>query len=167
MRLANPGRGRETPRAPALGIPTMTGIARSRAALHGVAMATIEDAPAARTACVVVGVAPDQVAAVGTNDRTTLRANRLGTLVTGRPGELVIDYATELTGPVYDVMYSARTGWFSVTVFRGLDPPVRWDNRPGGNAGYERIDDVLGATTPTMILDVLDIPPTALGYHGA
>lgn len=145
----------------------MTGIARSRAALHGVAMATIEDAPAARTACVVVGVAPDQVAAVGTNDRTTLRANRLGTLVTGRPGELVIDYATELTGPVYDVMYSAKTGWFSVTVFRGLDPPVRWDNRPGANAGYERIDDVLGATTPTMILDVLDIPPTALGYHGA
>lgn len=130
-------------------------------------MAISEDAPAARTACVVVGVAPDQVAAVGTNDQTMLRANRLGTLVTGRPGELVIDYAAELTGPVYDVMYSAKTGWFSVTVFRGLDPPVRWDNRPGTNAGYERIADVLGATTPTMILDVLDIPAAALGYHGA
>lgn len=130
-------------------------------------MRTSEDAPAARTACVVVGVAPDQVAAVGTNDQMMLRANRLGTLVTGRPGELVIDYAAELTGPVYDVMYSAKTGWFSVTVFRGLEPPVRWDNRPGTNAGYARIGDVLGATTPTMILEVLDIPAAALDYHGA
>jgi len=137
------------------------------AAPHGVAMATSEDAPAARTACVVVGAAPDQVAAVGTNEQTTLRPNRLGTLVTGRPGDLVIDYAAELTGPVYDVMYSAKTGWFSVTVFRGLDPPVRWDNRPGTNPGYARIADVLGATSPTMILDALDIPPAALGYHGA
>ena len=134
---------------------------------HGVRMATSGDTPAARTACVVVGALPDQVAAVGTNDRTTLRANRLGTLITGRPGELVIDYAAELTGPVYDVMYSAKTGWFSVTVFRGLDPPVRWDNRPGTDPGYARIEDVLGATTPTMILDALDIPATALGYHGA
>ena len=130
-------------------------------------MVTSEDAPAARTACVVVGAAPSQVAAVGTNDRVTLRANRLGTLVTGRPGDLVIDYAAELTGPVYDVMYSAKTGWFSVTVFRGLDPPVRWDNRPGTNPGYARIADVLGATSPTTILDALDIPPAALGYHGA
>jgi hypothetical protein len=134
---------------------------------HGCFMASSEDVPAARTACVVVGAAPDQVAAVGTNPRTTLRANKLGTLVTGRPGDLVIDYAAELAGPVYDVMYSARTGWFSVTVFRGLEPPVRWDNRPGTDPGYRRIEDVLGATSPTMILDVLDIPPTALGYHGA
>ncbi|HEU4731534.1 MAG TPA: hypothetical protein VFT22_26750 [Kofleriaceae bacterium] len=130
-------------------------------------MATTQDTPAARTACVVVGAAPDQVAAVGTNDRTTLRANKLGTLVTGRPGELVIDYAAELPGPVYDLMYSPMTGWFSVTVFRGLEPPVRWDNRPGTNAGYPRIDDVLGATTPTAILDALDVPATALGYHDA
>ncbi len=115
----------------------------------------------------VVGAAPEQVAAIGTNERTTLRANKLGTLVTGRPGELVIDYAAELTGPVYDVMYSPTTGWFSVTVFRGLGPPVRWDNRPGTNPGYARIDDVLGATTPTMILDALDVPAAALGYHGA
>jgi hypothetical protein len=134
---------------------------------HGWTMASSEDLPAARTACVVVGAMPEQVAAVGTNARTALRANRLGTLVTGRPGDLVIDYAAELTGPVYDVMYSAQTGWFSVTVFRGLDPPVRWDNRPGTDPGYPRIGDVLGATTPTMILDALDIPPTALGYHGA
>ena len=130
-------------------------------------MATSDDFPAARPACVVVGAAPDQVAAIGTNERTTLRPNKLGTLVTGRPGDLVIDYAAELTGPVYDVMYSARTGWFSVTVFRGLQPPERWDNRPGTNPGYRRIGDVLGATSPTMILDALDIPPTAIGYCGA
>jgi hypothetical protein len=134
---------------------------------HGVDMATSDDLPAARTACVVVGAAPEQVAAVGTNPRTSLRANRLGTLVTGRPGDLVIDYAAELTGPVYDVMYSAQTGWFSVTVFRGLASPVRWDNRPGTDPGYPRIGDVLGATSPTTILDALDIPPAALGYHGA
>jgi hypothetical protein len=146
---------------------TMTGVAISHAAPHGVDMATSQDAAAARTACVVVGAAPDKVAAVGSNEQTRLRANKLGTLVTGRPGDLVIDYAAELPGPVYDVMYSARTGWFSVTVFRGLDPPVRWDNRPGEDPGYPRIQDVLGATTPTMILDVLDIPPAALGYHGA
>jgi hypothetical protein len=130
-------------------------------------MASSDDRPAARTACVVVGAAPDQVAAVGTNDQMALRPNKLGTLITGRPGELVIDYAAELPGPVYDVMYSARTGWFSVTVFRGLDPPVRWDNRPGTFPGYARIADVLGATTPTMILEALDIPPTALGYANA
>jgi hypothetical protein len=123
--------------------------------------------PAARTACVVVGAAPEQVAAVGSNDRTALRANKLGTLVTGRPGELVIDYAAELTGPVYDVMYSPTTGWFSVTVFRGLDPPVRWDNRPGTDPGYPRIDDVLGATTPIAILAALDMPPAAVGYNVA
>jgi hypothetical protein len=130
-------------------------------------MPSSEDLPAARTACVVVGAGPDEVAAVGTNPRTTLRANKLGTLVTGRPGDLVIDYAAELSGPVYDVMYSAQTGWFSVTVFRGLEPPVRWDNRPGTDPGYPRIGDVLGATSPTMILDALDIPAGALGYCGA
>jgi hypothetical protein len=130
-------------------------------------MTKSDDLPAARTACVVVGAVPEQVAAVGTNPRTTLRANKLGTLVTGRPGDLVIDYAAELAGPVYDVMYSAQTGWFSVTVFRGLEPPVRWDNRPGTDPGYLRIADVLGATSPTMILDALDIPAAALGYHGA
>src|ERR1043166_415871 len=130
-------------------------------------MTRSDDLAAARTACVVVGAVPEQVAAVGTNPRTALRANKLGTLVTGRPGDLVIDYAAELAGPVYDVMYSAQTGWFSVTVFRGLEPPVRWDNRPGTDPGYVRIADVLGATSPTMILDALDIPAAAIGYHGA
>jgi hypothetical protein len=145
---------------------TPRGVAASEGGDHGVGMAT-EDAPAAKTACVVVGAAPDEVAAVGSNERTTLRANKLGTLVTGRPGDLVIDYAAELAGPVYDVMYSARTGWFSVTVFRGLEPPVRWDNRPGTDPGYTRIPDVLGASTPAAILDALDIPATALDYHSA
>jgi hypothetical protein len=44
---------------------------------------------------------------------------------------------------------------------------VRWDNRPGTDPGYTRIGDVLGATSPTMILAALDIPAAALGYHGA
>jgi hypothetical protein len=120
-----------------------------------------------RSACVVHGASPVQVAAVGTNPEAALRANRLGTLVTGRPGDLVIDYAAELAGPVYDVMYNAGTGWFAVTIYRGLQPPTRWDNRPGTNAGYARTGEVLGATTPLAILAALDIPADALGYHEA
>lgn len=116
-----------------------------------------------RTACVIVGSTPQQVAAVGVTDRIAVRGNRLGTLVTGRPGDLVIDYAAELPGPLYDIMYNSATGWFSVTVFHGLSA-TRWDNRPGTNPGYPRIDDVLGATTPMAILAVLDIPPDAVGY---
>ena len=120
-----------------------------------------------RTACVVHGASPAEVAAVGTNTDAAVRPNRLGTLVTGRPGDFVIDYAAELTGPVYDVMYNAGTGWFAVTIYRGLDPPRRWDNRPGADAGYPRTDDILGATTPLSILAALDIPADALGYHEA
>ncbi len=127
----------------------------------------MSDEPAARTACVVAGAPPEHVAAVGTSDRITLRPNKLGTLVTGRPGDLVIDYAHELPGPVYDVMYSAKTGWFSVTVFRGATPPVRWDNRPDANPGYTRTPDILGATDPLAILTALDVPASALGYAGA
>ncbi|CAN5921432.1 hypothetical protein BH11MYX3_BH11MYX3_46590 [soil metagenome] len=117
-----------------------------------------------RTACVIVGATPEQVVAVGMNARIAVRANALGTLVTGRPGDLVIDYAAELPGPVYDIMYNAATGWFSVTVFKGLEPPNRWDNRPGTDPGYPRVDDILGASTPMMILAVLGIPPDAIGY---
>ncbi|MDB4953596.1 MAG: hypothetical protein JWO36_1165 [Myxococcales bacterium] len=120
--------------------------------------------PSARTACVIAGSTPEQVAAVGKNERVTLRANRLGTLVVGRPGDLVIDYAAELPGPVYDVMYSTKTGWFSVTIFRGLGNTKRWDNRPGTNPGYPRADDVLGATTPLAILEAIDMPASAVGY---
>jgi hypothetical protein len=120
-----------------------------------------------RTACVVAGATPDQVGAIGGDDHIAMRPNRHGTLVTGRPGDRVIDYAAELTGPVYDVMYNAKTGWFSVTVFRGLDGPTRWDNRPGTDAGYPRVPDILGAATPGTILAALDIPPSAIGYADA
>ena len=116
-----------------------------------------------RTAVVIAGSTPAQVLEVGVSERIALRVNRLGTLVTGRPGDLVIDYAAELPGPVYDVMYNSSTGWFSVTVFRGLTA-TRWDNRPGTDPGYPRVDDILGATTPMAILAVLDIPPDAVGY---
>jgi hypothetical protein len=119
-----------------------------------------------RTACVVSGASPAEVAAVGAGDDITLRENRLGTLVTGRPGDRVIDYAAELAGPVYDVMYNAGTGWFAVTIYRGLTA-VRWDNRPGTDPGYTRVDDVLGARSPLEILAVLDIAPAVLGYAPA
>lgn len=119
-----------------------------------------------RTAVVIQGATPEQVTAVATSDRITVRANKLGALVTGRPGDLVVDYAAVLDGPVYDVMYNAETGWFAVTIYRGL-AATRWDNRPGVQPGYPRADDVLGATTPQSILDRLDVPPQAIGYAPA
>jgi hypothetical protein len=121
---------------------------------------------ATRSACVVAGARPDEVAAVGTTDHIAMRPNRVGTLVTGRPGDLVIDYGFELSGPVYDVMWNAETGWFAVTIYRG-EQVTRWDNRPGTNPGYPRADDVLGASTPRTILQALDIPPEAIGYAEA
>ena len=114
----------------------------------------------------IAGASPEQVSRIGSSERIALRANKLGTLVTGRPGDLVIDYAAELDGPVYDIMYSAKTGWFSVTVYRGLSA-TRWDNRPGTNPGYDRVDDILGATTPSTILDALDVPASVIGYAPA
>jgi hypothetical protein len=118
-----------------------------------------------RTACVITGATLDEVTGIGMSERIAVRVNKLGVLVTGRPGDLVIDYAAELTGPVYDVMYNSTNGWFSVTIYRGgLQSTTRWDNRPGTNPGYPRVDDVLGATTPMAILAVLDIPPDAIGY---
>ena len=119
-----------------------------------------------RSACVVVGATPAELAAIGTGDQIAARANRLGTLVTGRPGDLVIDFALGVTGPVYDVMWNAETGWFAVTIYRG-EQAVRWDNRPGTNPGYPRVDDVLGATTPRTILEALDVPPEVIGYAEA
>ena len=119
-----------------------------------------------RTAVVVANATPVQVAALGGEDRVTVRANKLGTLVVGRPGDLVIDYAAELGGPVYDVMYNADTGWFAVTVYRGLDAK-RWDNRPGTNPGFPRLPDILGATTPSSILERLDIPAHSINYAPA
>lgn len=122
---------------------------------------------ATRTAVVIEGATPAQVTEVGISDRIAVRANRRGTLVTGRPGDLVIDLASEFPGPVYDVMFNAKTGWFCVTVFRRAGSTLdatRWDNRPGTDPGYPRVDDILGASTPIAILAVLDIPPDAIGY---
>jgi hypothetical protein len=116
-----------------------------------------------RSACVIEGSKPDEVASRGRSDAIALRPNRLGTLVTGRPGDLVIDYAFDLPGPVYDVMWNPETGWFAVTVYRGQDA-TRWDNRPGTNPGYPRVDHVLGASTPRTILEALDVPADAIGY---
>lgn len=113
-----------------------------------------------RSACVVVGLAPE---AIPHRDTIEVRANRLGTLITGKPGDLVVDLAYEVEGPVYDVMWNDGTGWFAVTIYRSGNA-VRWDNRPGTDCGYPRVDDVLGATTPRTILAALDIPADALGY---
>ena len=121
---------------------------------------------ATKTACVVTGATPDEVAAIGTSSAIAMRANRIGTLVTGKPGDLVIDYALAITGPVYDVMWNADTGWFAVTIFRG-EQAVRWDNRPGTDAGYPRVGEVLGATTPRTILQALDVPSDVIGYAEA
>jgi hypothetical protein len=125
------------------------------------------DSPATRTACVITGASPAEVERIGSSASITVRANKLGTLVTGRPGDLVIDYAAELPGPIYDIMYSSKTGWFAVTVYRGLDQTMRWDNRPGTHPGYPRAEDILGATTPIAILDALDVPASAIGYAPA
>jgi hypothetical protein len=120
-----------------------------------------------RTACVITGATPAQVQSIAESPSISFRENRLGTLVTGKPGDLVIDYASQLAGPVYDVMYNHRTGWFVVTIYKGLAAPQRWDNRPGTSNGYERTDEVLGATSPLEILRALDIEASLVGYAPA
>ena len=122
-----------------------------------------------RTACVIVGATPTDIRTMSgeTSHAITVQPNRLGTLVTGKPGDLVIDYAAHFDGPVYDVMYNPRTNWFVVTIYRGLEPPERWDNRPGTNNGYTRVDSVLGATAPLEILRALDIEASTVGYAPA
>jgi hypothetical protein len=117
-----------------------------------------------RSACVVTGALPEQVAATASKPTVELRANKLGTLITGKPGDLVIDLAFEFPGPVYDVMWNSDTNWFAVTIYRGGTDATRWDNLPGTNPGYPRADDVLGATTPRSILEALDVPPDVIGY---
>lgn len=106
---------------------------------------------------------PEDVRSLASSDGLTVSPNRLGTLVTGRVGDIVIDFAFALPGPVYDVMWNPDTGWFAVTIYRG-DNAVRWDNRPDTEAGYPRVADVRGATTPRAILDALDMPADAVGY---
>ncbi len=127
----------------------------------------MSDRPATRSACVVQSATPEQLAAIGVAEGCDVRKNAIGTVVVGRFGDRVIDYAASLPGPVFDVMYNGSTGWFSVTVYRGLAPPVRWDNRPGSDAGYPRVDAILDATTPRAILAALDLPADAIGYADA
>ena len=123
------------------------------------------DGPRARSACVVVGASPAQVAAVGESDRIAIRANRHGTLVSGVLGSLPVDYAEAFEGPIYDVLYNPTSGWFSVTIFHGEDQPVRYDNRPGQDPGYPRIPEILGQRTPESILDALDVAADTIGYR--
>jgi hypothetical protein len=84
--------------------------------------------------------------------------------VTGRIGGLAVDYAFRYPGPVYDVMWNDETNWFAVTIYRGVQVE-RWQNRAASDTGYPPTDNVLGATTPRAILDVLDIPPDIIGYR--
>jgi hypothetical protein len=124
-----------------------------------------QGAPRARSACVVVGAAPDDVAAVKVTAELSIRANRLGTLVLGRLGSLPVDYAERFDGPVYDVMFNPTTGWFTVTIFDAGLHPRRFElGATGATAGgYERAPDILGATTPEAILDALDVPREVIG----
>jgi hypothetical protein len=114
----------------------------------------------ARSACVVIGATPNEVAAFHVSARISIRANRLGTLVLGRLGSLPVDYADRFAGPVYDVLFNPTTGWFSVTVFDGAAPPQRFEPGAAGATvgGYRRAPDILGATTPEAILAALDVP---------
>jgi hypothetical protein len=114
---------------------------------------------------VIADATPESVNALGGGTDLTFAANRIGTIVTGPVGDRVIDYADRVDGPVYDVMYHSKTGWFAVTIYRGLENTVRWDNRPDANPGYPRVDTVLGASSPLAILDALDIDPALVDYH--
>jgi hypothetical protein len=127
-------------------------------------------APRARSACVVVGASPEEVAGFHITPEVAIRANRLGTLVTGRLASLPVDLAERFAGPVYDVMVNPSTGWFCVTIFEGAAAPRRFEPGATGDTvgGYARAADILGATTREAVLDALDIPrdilaPVALG----
>ena len=121
--------------------------------------------PRARSACVVVGATPEQVAGVKVTEEMSIRANRLGTLVLGRLGSLPLDYAERFDGPVYDILYNPTTGWFVVMIFEGFEPPRRFELGATGDTagGYTRVGDVLGADTPESILDALDVPREVIG----
>jgi hypothetical protein len=130
----------------------------------------LADNPRARSACVVVDAPIADVQRICDDEtehqgRFTVRANRLGVLVFGRLGGLPVDLADSFPGPVYDILYNPTSGWFSVTIFHGTETsPVRYDNRPGDEAGYPRVADVLGHTSPPEILAALDVPLDVLGY---
>jgi hypothetical protein len=116
--------------------------------------------PKARSACVVVGATPEAIARIHVSDDLAIRANRLGTLVMGRLASLPLDYAEQFDGPVYDILYNPETGWFSVTIFDGMEPPRRFDASADGDTagGYTRVHDILGASDPRAILAALDVP---------
>jgi hypothetical protein len=122
----------------------------------------------ARSACVVVGATPSEVAALRDTEPEAdfqVRSNRHGALLFGRLSGLPIELADAFDGPVYDIMYNPTSGWFSVTVFKGVrESPVRYDNRPDEEAGYPRVGDILGATSPPDILEALDVPAEVIGY---
>jgi hypothetical protein len=123
--------------------------------------------PRARSACVVVGANTDEVARLGDAEPNVdyqVRPNKHGALIYGRLRGLPIELADAFDGPVYDILYNPTTGWFSVTVFRGIrESPVRYDNREG-ECGYPRVNEILGATAPADILAALDVPADVLGY---
>jgi len=116
--------------------------------------------PRARSACVIVGASPEDVAELHVSAELAIRANRLGTLVTGRLASLPIDYAERFEGPVYDVLVNPSTGWFCVTIFDGNQAPRRFEPGATGDTvgGYARAPDILGATTRETVLAALDIP---------
>ena len=120
--------------------------------------------PKARSACVIVGATPDEVARIHVSSDLTIRGNRLGTLVLGRLGSAPLDYAEALDGPVYDVMFNPATGWFCVTIFEGMAMPRRFDPGAEGDTagGYARVRDILGASEPAAILAALDVPESFL-----
>jgi hypothetical protein len=120
--------------------------------------------PKARSACVIVGATPEQVAAIHVAPDLTIRANRLGTVVLGRLGSLPLDLAEQLDGRVYDVMYNPETRWFSVTIYDGMEPPRRFDESATGDTagGFARVHDILGAAAPHAILAALDVPADLL-----
>ncbi|HTJ47136.1 MAG TPA: hypothetical protein VL463_33775 [Kofleriaceae bacterium] len=126
-----------------------------------------ESAPRARSACVVVGAGTEEVEQLGKAEPNVdfhVRPNKHGVLIYGRLRGLPIELADAFDGPVYDILYNPTSGWFSVTVFKGIrESPVRYDNREG-ECGYPRVHEILGATSPRDILDVLDVPADVIGY---
>ena len=116
-------------------------------------------------ACVIAGATPEQVRAVGASDRIAVRANKLGTLVTGRPDGLVIDYAAELRARSTTSCTTRGTGWFAVTIYTRREPAGAVGQSP-----RTRTQAIRASTTSSArrrratILDALDVPADDVGY---
>jgi hypothetical protein len=91
-----------------------------------------------------------------TNDLVTVRMKRPGARWKHTTGDEVLQLRAPQLSDRWTPAVQRATAYYAIDAV-----DVRWDNRPDTNAGYPRIGDVLGATTPTAILD---IPPMALGY---